>query len=330
MKKEIFFGILWGLTLGLILVAIMFSVPHAAEPEEIIGEIEISISGDSVRVELEKGEATGSVVINVDSLTRTAAGITVDNELLIENGRIFVDGVELTEEELRRLAVDEETSFRGVHHHKGHRQIKRRRLATAYSDGGDLVKFDDIVVDSVTRISGDVVSISGDITVFGEVIGDVVSVFGDIFLKDGAQVRGDVSAPFGSVSTEPGVLVRGQTADSTIIVKKTENVRFDLTPRFNRVEGFTLAPGLTYEDEKGMLPTINISGAYAFTLERWEYDFGIRHKLGKKIGPMFGLRFFQAAETPDRWILHRGREHHRRPLLQGGLPRLLLGAGRLR
>jgi hypothetical protein len=302
MRKEIFFGLLWGVALGLLTVALLVSTAKSAVVSgDNGGTIDISISGDSVTIEMDKDGAVRTVTIRGDSLERTASGIKVDNELLIEDGKIYVDKVELNEKELKRLSINEdEKSNKGFRKSQGgHQQIKRRRLATTYSDSGDLIKFGDVVVDSSAKIVGDVVSISGNITVFGDVSGDIVSVFGNVYLMDGASIRGDVAAPMGKIDRGPNVIITGTTEGHRI--EKKGQVDLSLSARFNRVEGFTLLPSVSFEDRKNRLPKVSIDAAYAFTLKRWEYDFGIGHRFGKKIMPYFDIHLFQWAESPDSW-----------------------------
>jgi hypothetical protein len=309
MKKEILFGTLWGLTLGLIVIAFLFSVAHAAEAvngDTTGGDIDISISGDSVIVNLDKDGVVTSVTVLGDSLSESPSGIKIENELRIEDGKIYIDGEELTEEQLNRLSInqDQETMTKSGSPRDWRREIKRRRLATAYSDTGDLVKFKDITIDSTTTVRGDVASISGDIYVYGEVDGDLVSVFGDIYLNSGSVVRGDVSAPFGEIHREANVEIRGKSLrDSDRAKEKKNDLALDMSIRFNRVEGFTFLPGLTYIDKQAKLPQVSVNGAYAVTLKRWEYDFGIEHRVGKNIGPYFGANLYQWAKTPDAWRL---------------------------
>ena len=303
MKKEIFWGVLWGLTLGLLITALLFSTARSAAPQGDDAELEISITGDSVQVTIDTGGATKTVVVEADSVTRTASGLQVKDQLLIEDGKIVIDGVELSERELSRLSVDrqyEETSSWRDSDEK--RQVKRKRLATVYKDrGGDMVSFGDIVIDTLTVIHGDVVAVSGDVTVGGTVYGDIVSVFGDVYLRGGANIQGDVSAPFGIVHRDPQVKVRGGVAGRHDYRQKKHKAGLALSARFNRVEGFTFLPDFKFSDRKGRIPSVEVNLAYAVTLKRWEYDFGIRHRIGKKMGPFFDIHMLQQAWSSDYW-----------------------------
>jgi cytoskeletal protein CcmA (bactofilin family) len=319
MKKEVMFGTLWGLTIGLIVIAFLFSVAKSAElqsgdepggnveiqgAESPSGDIDISISGDSVIVNLDKDGEVTSVTVLGDSLSKTPSGIKIESELRIEDGKIYIDGKELNEEQLNRLSInqDQETVDKWDSQRDRRREIKRRRLATAYSNTGDMVKFKDITIDSSMTVRGDVASISGDINVYGEIDGDLVSVFGDIYLHDGAVVHGDVSAPFGDIHRDSNVEITGKSwRDKDREKEKKNDLTMGLSARFNRVEGFTFLPSMMYKDKQNRIPEFKVDAAYAVTLKRWEYDFGVKHRIGQQFGPYFQADLYQWAKTPDSW-----------------------------
>ena len=316
--KELMLGVAWGLAAGFLLVFLLYSVSRSAEISDERGDVEISISADSVTIEVDKDGDIRSITLSRDALSRSDSGITVDNEVIIENGRIFVDGVELTPEELDRLSVDREDDRSEIeirYGKKTDRIVKRRRLTTAYTDSDDRVRFGDVTVESDERIDGDVVAIGGDATVYGEVSGDVVSVFGDVFLKDDAYVEGDVAAPFGDVFRDPDVQVLGDQIPSSEFKKRRHSSTFGMGARFNRVEGFTLGPGIKYESRYGEYPNVELSAAYGFTLKRWEYEFKIDHEIGSEWGPYFEGSMYRIAETPDRWLLPQESENSLAALL---------------
>ena len=309
MKREIRSDVKWGATFCLVIVLLFYSISNSAESVDSQfdkGDIEISISSDSIQVHLDKGNISKSFTFSSDSFVRTSDGIMVRGELFIEEGRIIVDGIGLSEEELRRLKInhDQETVPTWKTDDMSPRQYRRKRLVTAYGDrGSDFVSFRSIMIDSMTSIQGDIVSISGDIDISGEVFGDVVSVFGDVHLRDGAYIHGDAAAPFGQVYKDPLAKLRGKTVERTDIRAKKHDADFGLSLRFNRVEGLALGSRLIYVDSEKRYPGMEIDGSYAFSLKRWQYRLGIRHRVGKKVGPYFDLAMFQAAETSDRWLL---------------------------
>jgi hypothetical protein len=76
---------------------------------------------------------------------------------------------------------------------------------------GDIVKIgEDIYIKETEVIHGDVVSITSDIRVDGEVQGDVVATSGNISLGRTAKVTGDVVSVFGDIQMEEGASVQGE------------------------------------------------------------------------------------------------------------------------
>jgi hypothetical protein len=304
-RKEMIWGLVWGLMAELLLILISFAAAHSAQIEKG-GAIDISISGDSVQINLDKDGLTKTVTVSGDSLTKTPSGIRILKELVIDDGRIYIDSIELTESELKELSIsqDIESAYSFQAGEKEHRRIKRKRLATVYSDNGtDIARFEGVIIDVGDKIAGNVVSISGNVTILGEVHGNVVSVFGDIYLKNGARVYGDVSAPFGNVLRDNETQVKGEIIPHRKNTSKARNTNFNLSARYNRVEGLAIRPGLTFKDDHGKLPTLDIETSYAFSLKRWEYNFAIDHRIGRQIGPYFTAGLFQEARTSDGWII---------------------------
>ena len=306
--KEISLGLIWGALAALIISLFIFAQGHSANSDELLladgGRIDISVSADSVQLELDKDGNIKSVKIGKDKFEKTTTGFKVEDELLIEDGKIYIDGVEITEDELEKLSVDQEEEGSGFQwkagRHEG-RYVRKNRLATVYTDSDkDIVKFSDITIDEDQRIRGDVVSVGGDVRVYGEVRGDVVSVFGDVYLEK-CYVGGDVAAPFGEIIRDDDSIVEGDVKEKKY--DGNHRVDFDLTGRYNRVEGLTILSKLGYDGEDLSHPSLDLMGGYAFTLKRWEYDFGISQHFLDKWSPYLGVNMFQIAETTDRWIL---------------------------
>ena len=305
MRKEMFWGLAWGLLAGLFLILLAFASAHSAQVEKG-GTLDISISGDSVQINLNKDGLTASAVVNGDSIIRTPEGIKRQSNFTIEDGRIDIDSLELTEPELTELSIsqDIESAYSFQAGESERRHIKRKRLATVYADNlTDIARFEGVIVDVGEKVAGNVVSLSGDVTVLGEVHGNVVAVFGNVQIKGGAKVYGDVSAPFGKVFRDNGVQIKGEIIPHRKTTAKSRYANFGMTARYNRVEGLAIEPQLKFEDVKGKFPTLIIDGAYTFSLKRWEYNFEVHHQIGKKIGPYFDAALFQQARTSDDWAI---------------------------
>jgi len=68
----------------------------------------------------------------------------------------------------------------------------------------------DIHIEKDQTVVGDVVAISGDVTVDGHVKGDVTALRGDVYLGSTARVDGDVACIGGELHEEDGAFVGGQ------------------------------------------------------------------------------------------------------------------------
>ncbi len=309
-RKEVVWGLALGVFVGIVFIILLFSNAKSAVISQENGKIGITISDDSTKIEIEKDNEIRVVSVANNRIKRDSTGIVIDDKLRIENGKIYVDGVELTENQIERLFVDkDERGAEGWQFSTGeHHRIKRKRLVTIYSDSrDDIFKFGDVIVDSSVNVLGDVVSLKGDIRISGRVSGDVLALFGDIYLIDGAYVGGDVYAPVGKIFKDEKAQTRGDIVSSEKEIKSKEKekqqVQFGLSLRFNRVEGITIPMDLKYNDKLHNLPSLDIQAAYAFSLKRWEYDLGISKDFGINLGPYIGVRMFQLAETPDDWMI---------------------------
>lgn len=68
---------------------------------------------------------------------------------------------------------------------------------------------EDVEIQKGERILGNVTTVSGNITVFGEVTGNVTSATGSIYLRDSSVIRGNVTTATGKILRDPGANVKG-------------------------------------------------------------------------------------------------------------------------
>ncbi len=233
----------------------------------------------------------------------------VRDELLIENGNIIIDGETIAYEDITKIHVSGEFD-QGVSLHTElpfyHRceMTCDKDIHVDSESTKDRFGFGGLVVEAGETIYGDVVALTGDITVYGEVMGDVVSVFGDVVMYDGAFAAGDVVTPFGELVERGSIRIDGNSMprSRTRIMGRDSDVDFDLTARYNRVEGFTLISGIKYEDSYGELPDFYFKGGYAFSLEKWDLEAGLRQQFGNDYAFYFGADLYQGAATSDEWM----------------------------
>jgi cytoskeletal protein CcmA (bactofilin family) len=79
----------------------------------------------------------------------------------------------------------------------------------------DIVKLTgDIYVGPAEYVTGDIVAITGSITIEGKVDGEVVAPMGSITLSSTSEIDGSVTAPLGTVNIEEGAVVLGEIESS--------------------------------------------------------------------------------------------------------------------
>jgi hypothetical protein len=122
-----------------------------------------------------------------------------------------------------------------------HGDVIRKGLQINLDDGqtGLVRMFSDITVQPDQHVSGDVVSLFGNITVKGEVTGTTVAVMGSIRLEPGSRVDGDAVSVGGGVDQADGADVSGQTVSVGLLP-----VAWGM-PALPVVLGFTLAGWLS-------------------------------------------------------------------------------------
>ena len=234
----------------------------------------------------------------------------IQNELTIDGDKITIDGKTYSSSEIEKVCVegefDQGLSFKAhwpVHDYK----FGKSKAIDIESESSDSrIGFGDLIVDAGETVYGDVISIGGNVKVYGEVMGDIVAVFGDVEMHDGAFAQGDVVAPFGEVVRTGSTRIVGDT------VPRAErggnqcnvNLSMDLSARFNRVEGFTPYSGIKYTDSMKELPDFHFDFGYAFALKKWDLNAGFRQDLGiDRWASYFGADIYQGAVTPDEWII---------------------------
>ncbi|OGO77274.1 MAG: hypothetical protein A2Y23_02530 [Clostridiales bacterium GWB2_37_7] len=113
---------------------------------------------------------------------------------------------------------------------------------------GDIVSGDAVTVFGNLEIKGavrgDVVAVFGNVDLYGEANGDIVAVFGNVNVHKDAVVGGDAVGVFGSVNREQGAVVRGEVADT----------KAGFIPK-----GFDVIPSISFGSVIGMMVVYGLS-----------------------------------------------------------------------
>jgi hypothetical protein len=233
----------------------------------------------------------------------------IEDELIIEGDKIVIDGHTFTAAEINRVQVssefDEGWSVKtSLPFYDMQDFTRNKNITYDRSSGEDKFVFGDVIIEAGETIYGDVVALSGNVKVYGEVMGDIVAVFGDIEMYDGSSAGGDLVTPFGKVIEIGSVRVDGDMMPRSKfkIMGHSADVDLDFSARFNRVEGLTLLSGISYSDYSRELPDFHFDLGYAFALKRWDIDTGFRQQFGDTWKFYMGLDAYQGAVTPDEWM----------------------------
>ncbi|MCD6162640.1 MAG: BamA/TamA family outer membrane protein [candidate division Zixibacteria bacterium] len=277
--------------------------------------LEIVINGDTIIVSVNSKDGdVKTVMLNEwdfpeKKTVKTDSGdssFQINNELIISNDGIIIDGMKFSQADIDNLIFTNNDrdglSINLKLPHKKYIYNNKKVIDASRYNAEDRVSFDNLVIDSDEVINGDVVSLTGDVKVYGKVFGDVVSIFGDVVMYEGSFAGGDIEAPFGEIITRSTAIIEGKPIPKIKHRHQTNDADFDLAARYNRVEGLVLLCGINYSDGKGELPDVDINAGYAFALKRWDYKLGLRQEFGNDWAAYFGGNIYRGAATPDEWI----------------------------
>ncbi len=177
---------------------------------------------------------------------------------------------------------------------------------------GNRISFDqDIIVEEGQFIRGLVFSVMGSIEMYGEANKDLISLFGEIYIGPGAVARGDVASIKGRVDIASDASVYGEIysgSDRRVKKKHTfgekdKSLSLDGCFYYNRVDGATPDLKVKFKDIDSLLPSVWVSGGYAFNSERSRYEFGLEQILWRKLPLAVGGSYFRRLSSDDDWLL---------------------------
>jgi hypothetical protein len=177
---------------------------------------------------------------------------------------------------------------------------------------GNRISFsENVVVEEDEFVRGMVLSITGNIEVYGEVNRDIVSIFGDVYVGPGAVARGDIATVSGRIDVAKDASVYGEVYSGEDygarrrhrFYRKEKEISFEGTFKYNRVDGAAPYGGLRFDDNDSLLPSIWAVGGYAFESGRWRYDIGLEQTLWRSRPLAIGGSFYRRLASDDDWLL---------------------------
>ena len=243
-----------------------------------------------------------------DDISTKDGVVRVGAETIFDKNGLIIDDVRRDYEDIVDISVLDEGDFFSITFLTStgeSRRVDRLRK-------GNRISFDQaLIVEEDEFVRGMVLTVLGNVEVYGEVNKDVVSLFGDVYIGPAAVARGDVTSLIGNVDVSRDASVYGEmyTHDKKRVTQRhrfrRRMDRFDMTGdlRYNRVDGLLLELGGLFEDPDSLLPSIWTDGAYAFASERWRYDFGLEQTLLRNPALAIGGEYYRYLVSEDDWLL---------------------------
>jgi len=208
------------------------------------------------------------------------------------------------------------------------RQAAERRFLTNRSSEMIVRHVGDFRVERGDPVHGDLVVTAGQVTVAGEVDGTVLVVRGNVVLDSTSRVRGDVISVGGRIDRQPGSAVGGDMVETSTEAlqnghrqwrdddHKDRHRRYDwdrwdgdheepFTLRYNRVDGVFVGPRLPrdYRDGKFLNFGLYGFGGYGFASKEWQYQLGGEFYLNFLDRTTLGLEAHDLTASEDEWII---------------------------
>ncbi|MDF1543751.1 MAG: BamA/TamA family outer membrane protein [bacterium] len=268
-----------------------------------------SIAVDNNRFTLsvfEEKRTITAVVDRADIVVGTDR-VELSDDAVLEEDALLMDGV--------RYPYDRIYGSKLFGTEEGKREILFTRKTSdskaSRSRRGNLISFaDKIVVQEGEFIRGLVLSITGDIEIYGEINQDVVTLFGEVYVGTSAVIRGDITSLAKGVELARDASIYGEVYSDK--KKKFGRRKFardknafslDGDCNYNRVDGASLTFTGSYKDIDSLLPSLWASAGYGFASERWRYEFGIEQTLLRAGRLGIGARFYRQLASGDDWLL---------------------------
>ncbi len=161
-------------------------------------------------------------------------------------------------------------------------------------------------------VRGNVIAITGPVTIDGEVNKNVVCLFGDIAIGDSAVVRGSVVSVTGTVTLASNSRVYGSAVAGDLrqpnlrerFRQSTGWVTWQPIVGYDRVDGARVGLAVDVADPDTVLPRLEIAGAYAFHSEQPRLRFRVEQTVIRRGGWLgIGGGYRRELHSDDDWLL---------------------------
>ncbi len=267
-----------------------------------------------------RGDSKGNILVSAPSMATAAFQVTPGDTLRADSVLTLGGGVSFRQD---RLQVGNRSfAYDGIVDvyidHRGDTTVidfltssDTSRARVRARQGNIIRAFEPIGVKPGQFVRGNVISVTGDIDIQGEINKDVVSLFGHVTVGAEAVIRGSIAALAGGMDVPSKATVYG----SVLSTRQKRNYRYLLWSRdrefriypdlrYNRVDGLHLSLGLAFQDHDSTLPSFWTSGGYAFASERWRYRFGLEQTIVRSRQIVLGGEAYRRLASGDDWLLN--------------------------
>ncbi|MEE8577247.1 MAG: BamA/TamA family outer membrane protein [candidate division Zixibacteria bacterium] len=268
----------------------------------------LSFDKRSVYLEVEDGGRTISLEGFIAELDQQGDEITIGPEITFGSKSVTIGSVHLDYSDISDTRIKERDGLTTILFYTGSDDEGRGRVKRR----GNLIEpTDDIEVQSSAFIRGIIFSVTGGIEVYGEVNKDIISLFGDIYIGGDAVARGDVVSLAGSVHLSKSASVYGEVYSSKRSGKGRSRRFYQRSDRFNingeleynRVDGLTPFISFGFNDDDGLLPSVDLAFGYAFEPKRSRWQIEIDQPLLNRYSISIGGAAYRKLASDDAWII---------------------------
>ncbi len=243
-----------------------------------------------------------------DKLTLQRDQVLADGNVVFDTDGLFMEG--------RHFPFDRITDSRIMEFNGGFtitfltRESEANR--TSKFRRGNLISFGDKVeIDEDDFIRGMILSITGNVDVYGEVTDDVISLFGSVYVAPDAVVRGDVATVTGRIDAGSDASIYGEMFSTDKkgqrrrhrFYRRTKDISIDGRIKYDRVDGLGLYNEIEYQDADSVIPHLWAKVGYALNSERSRFELGLEQTLWRDPSLTVGGAFYRRLASEDDWLL---------------------------
>jgi hypothetical protein len=291
------------------LLAILALASPVLAQDTTVTELEISFNRTNCALLNVIGNDTARTGFDFGEVRKAGRQVLIRDRVLISGDTLFLGSRVIN---LAALVPVDVSSWRG-----GFKITMAKREDRPRSRrGGEpnrYAAFEKLSVPGGDFVRDNVLVVGSEAVIEGEVNGYVIALFGDVRLGSTAICQRDVFAIGGNIQKHRLARVYGvyQATDSWrqsgIHFRKRPSadksaVSLDMEGSYNRVDGLTLMPGVTFRSEEKFVPKFYFKYGYGFTSKLSKYQLGAEQTLFDNNQIKIGGSVYRLTDTEDDWI----------------------------